>query len=1518
MKSSSLKYIIISLLFLLIIVLATVFVQPLYRQLTSRFDLFSDYILKTVSDSLGVDITYEKLSPSVFSSIEIEGVKLKNRDTGQILAELDKASIKYNLLSLLKGDFVNAVKEVVFKGGKIEFQKQSDMPLVIRIRDYFKEKKTAAAQNAAADAAQTAAQETVQVPGEEKVIEIKDESDIEALIKKAQNLLEGLPFIISLRDFVLHYRDDNFDAKYKLNSVSLVPEKQNKLSRLLVDSSLNIELINPKRPKLLRGANSYFSCKIDVQGTCASDLTEASATLTFDNIKAGSYSINKSAFLATLDDRTITVDMIQNLLPYDIQAKWELVTGDMEAKFEAEKLDLYDLMPVQIYSLALRRFAKSTIDGSYKVTFNTKEKRLFYDVAGEVSLTEKLLDGGLKAEYAFTGTQEKMELKKCRVDSKYAAFALQGSCIFQGLRIDGFADIRSVLLPNGQSLAAGVYLKPLANGTNAVIPRLSLGAQQFKDVSMTIVPAQNEINFTISALDAKRDKGELLVDGYYTFEKDALLEIHATTKLLSIGSVTRAAAFFAKPKAQKNLKKWADTLTPYVISSEIFFSTDLKSYTLNAPRVGIMNTAGKRQMIFCSISGSEMLFSINNILASWSGQRLQGNIQVDIAQNFQDIIFSSELNFNDIPYSIGGTYVPDSYVSVVGDYGLEVSVDLAGDEKLGTVFFENFPLRLSGKMFTASAEASVAYESAENWQVHVSSFNLQDVSGFLSAKPNINLSFVANPGSVLIESLTYSDSVGTLAGTGSLSWLLEDDILDAMAMNIQFINTFSTESITLSGTASNPERVKYSEADWKKDYYFTFEGAIEDFAFARIMNRQHSSDTLSATLTASGTFDDPLMTLAVSNAKCSIKGWPFEAHGSFMLADGTATAEDVDIKFRDQEVTNFVLDFKPKSFTGKLTLDYLGSLFARTDSYHAFKVPLAISLDSKKTAEDSFVPKEFSVSVAIAGVTGDLINIKDTYNYLISKKDGRVELSGGIKNEAKGFYEFDTGKTSFALSEPSPLKVNISGEIQKKENKINLAVRGLQADLLRMKGVLSYPVFKVETGLIVGYGSITGMLSDPDFNGEITLIQFEAGIPKFLADTFYIDHTPIKIEQSSIRVEPMIVSIGKGEMLFDAFAYFDRWKFDTLSMNAKTLQNTKLNGSIDLGWMNVNGKASGQMLIEMTQGEVSMSGDVLLDNGSAEITLGSKTNQKNKPKSKMETKLNLNIEIGEKTEIVYPNRRAPVFWAQVVPHAKFLITADTAMDEFEFKGSLDLRGGEIMYVGRNFYLKEGRLVFNATEDNIDPLVSFKAEIRERDTDGRQVKIILSAENQLLSQLSPSISASPAKSEAEIMELLGQALLADSGDSDMPMAQIAISLMDYGMQMAFFRQVERRLRNILKFDIFSFRTTVVQNTMLQMFNLNKGRQISIGNFLDNSTVYVGKYFGDAIYADAMLQIVYDETKFDKDRFLSGLKLQPEIGFEMNSPYATIRWSISPDVTNKSPFRNLLVPNTSITISKKWEF
>ena len=158
----------------------------------------------------------------------------------------------------------------------------------------------------------------------------------------------------------------------------------------------------------------------------------------------------------------------------------------------------------------------------------------------------------------------------------------------------------------------------------------------------------------------------------------------------------------------------------------------------------------KTSNVFLQYNRQRNVISINNIIAGWSGQHLK-EYQVDVGQDFSDIIFSSDLNFNDIPYSIGGTFVPDSYVSVIGDYGLEVAIDLAGSEKLGTVVFENFPLKVSDKMVSASAQASLSYESEQNWQFHVSRLNFKDISGILSGKPSIDLSFVANP-EVFVES----------------------------------------------------------------------------------------------------------------------------------------------------------------------------------------------------------------------------------------------------------------------------------------------------------------------------------------------------------------------------------------------------------------------------------------------------------------------------------------------------------------------------------------------------------------------------------------------------------------------------------------------------------------------------------------------------------------------------------------------------------------------------------------------
>ncbi|MCL2472788.1 MAG: hypothetical protein FWF26_03830, partial [Treponema sp.] len=63
---------------------------------------------------------------------------------------------------------------------------------------------------------------------------------------------------------------------------------------------------------------------------------------------------------------------------------------------------------------------------------------------------------------------------------------------------------------------------------------------------------------------------------------------------------------------------------------------------------------------------------------------------------------------------------------------------------------------------------------------------------------------------------------------------------------------------------------------------------------------------------------------------------------------------------------------------------------------------------------------------------------------------------------------------------------------------------------------------------------------------------------------------------------------------------------------------------------------------------------------------------------------------------------------------------------------------------------------------------------------------------------------------------------------------------------------------------------------------------IGNYFDNSTVFIGKYFGSNMFGQAMLSFKYDENQID----YGGLKLEPEIGLDMRSPLFDIQFNMTP--------------------------
>ena len=263
-----------------------------------------------------------------------------------------------------------------------------------------------------------------------------------------------------------------------------------------------------------------------------------------------------------------------------------------------------------------------------------------------------------------------------------------------------------------------------------------------------------------------------------------------------------------------------------------------------------------------------------------------------------------------------------------------------------------------------------------------------------------------------------------------------------------------------------------------------------------------------------------------------------------------------------------------------------------------------------------------------------------------------------------------------------------------------------------------------------------------------------------------------------------------------------------------------------------------------------------------------------------------------------------------VPNTTMRVKVNQPDNYYSVDGALNLKSGDLSYLNSSFYIKSGSIKFNK-DDISNPMVTMTAETREKDENGQTVKIVLSVEDQFLMDLQPNFSSVPPKSETEIRTLLGQIVIADSDTA----ADFLFAASDYALQSTLMRQAENKLRNLLNFDIFSLRTNVLQNT----YNLSVSRnltpeKISIGNFLDNTTVYIGKYLGSSLYVDAMLHLSFEDRRVKSIANTGKILFQPEIGMELESPFANIRVNMAPDIN--ALLKNQFVPSTSVTLS--WKF
>lgn len=360
--------------------------------------------------------------------------------------------------------------------------------------------------------------------------------------------------------------------------------------------------------------------------------------------------------------------------------------------------------------------------------------------------------------------------------------------------------------------------------------------------------------------------------------------------------------------------------------------------------------------------------------------------------------------------------------------------------------------------------------------------------------------------------------------------------------------------------------------------------------------------------------------------------------------------------------------------------------------------------------------------------------------------------------------------------------------------------------------------------------------------------------------------------------------------------------------------------------VNILGKAYGQLFVSGDNAVTTLSGDLDVYDTTIYASIVKKyALHRYDPYEPVDyysgARFDLNFITHQNVNVVYPNDDNPVIRAQIADNQRFKFFSDFITEEIYFDGDIKIRGGEILYVQKNFIIKEGSIL-NRTfgkKKSFDPVFNLKAKLSELDENNQRIDIYLILNNSTLNSLSPYFESIPYKSNNDILKILGMNLIDAGSRNNANLSSVFVAATDILSQIGFVNlDSKSSLTNIIKetfaLDIFSIRSSFLSNIVSDVFATNSSIN-PLARYLHNTTIYLGKYLLDNLFLEMFINL---HTKDDDNPstifFTNNLKVDLELSLDWETPMATFTLFSTPKELSISSFFN----NIGFSISKSFSF
>jgi hypothetical protein len=1435
------------LIFAVLFALTVLVLRPVQREIQTRMEELRDGLIGGLESYLGRNITYASIGPSIFGALDIRDIRIAGADGGsgggaEPLLFISRFRVSYSLMALLRKS-PQAVRSVRIDRPVLNLDPARDGDFIERVRN-------------------------LSAPG--------DFLRSDLLGDFAGMLPERVLFRIRNGRGSLGAGMNRFQAR-NLNLDIQVEDR-----RIAVQGRGNagVSLAGFSREPLTA------QVALGISGSFSSGLDEGSARISIPSLSGDLFRFRSLGFSFTLADGALSLRKTSGG-DFDFALDYGLTPRDLRVSFNCMNFVLGDFLSFQgswgqynpWLNLALSGSASLERDGQGRMSYYT-------GLAGLVPAATAL--GGSSFEINIEGDENYADLNRFyfnisrpqettarKLPPFRGEISAQGGIGLNPLAPNGRISLADVSLTGGGGVTADLSLSTRGREISIFGETLSLGEVRLSAFDALLIPSGGDLSLSLSALrfTGTESYGAARLS---SFSLDASMnyeprQVEASLLLDSFSAADlreMASPFVPEPELSLPVQTVLEDLA---VTTEIFLTTDFDQILYNVPRF-VAAYEGPQDIVgLFSVSGTDQRFDLTEGRIIWAGAGAMVNGYADFSAP-GELNFSLMANYQDISYVVEGLMDPRS-LDIRGSYGLRASFNAGGGGAFsGTIEAADFPIPFRGQNARLNLQSFLRYESPRFWAFNLDRFEILDL--FTPASPGavFRLSGGLDQDGALFPEIAFDDSKGPLRGKALITW--EEDFSGLMG-TLVMEDEQGEERYDMNAVYENRN--------------FELRLSLFQAQLGRVMT-------------------DSYKALANGDVKVSwTSGDSFRADINMVSLSG---------RFQDAEFrASARAELDPAEFFLRDLNLNLGGLNASVPLFRVNRAEAwaeggtvirgasaGRSLDLAFTLDAGFGPSrswlDFSRSleslrgaIHVSEARLDALSSGEAFDFRFSREGPVLSLSGGprdmLRLQIDGNGDFYAG-----LSSPSPIRGSITGALTPKT--IDAQTSDLYVDLKSLWNFIPANTDVVFSG---GYISaeleIRGPLGDPEFFGRARGNSLRIQVPNYISSEILPIPFFVAIEGNEMAFGPVPAAVGGGAGTITGWFLFDRWIPNTFNLDIHVPPETPIPFDFDITGFLARGLTSGNLKLSMEDMVFDIRGNLTADE--TEMSLNTDEIAQGTDMFadiRRPVVVDITVTTGRKVEFVYPNAEFPMLQASADMGTRVSVSTDTLARRFSLNSDVRIRSGEIFYFERSFYIREGLLTFRENEIQFDPRISARAETRDRTNEG-PVTIYMIAENAPLLSFNARFESTPPLSQMEILALLGQnftGVRVDGAGSGSGQRALINSPIDLLAQFSVVRRLERSIREFLRLDMFSFRTQMFQNAVFQATGLQNpvDRIGRVGNYFDNTTVFLGKYIGRDMFVQGMLSMRYDENKTT----LGGLIFEPDLGVELESPLFSVRWDFTP--------------------------